>query len=73
MIGNKFIKSFICSIVKKGIIMINKTGNIINWEEKDDIQKLMTIAEQDAATALNTALEYEYVSTFISENLDYVN
>lgn len=53
--------------------MINKTGNIINWEEKDDTQKLMTIAEQDAATALNTALEYEYVSTFISENLDYVN
>ena len=53
--------------------MINKTGNIINWEEKDDIQKLMTIAEQDAAIALNTALEYEYVSTFISENLDYVN
>lgn len=73
MIVNKHIKSLMCCIVKKGIIMINKTGNIINWEEKDDTQKLMTIAEQDAATALNTALEYEYVSTFINENLDYVN
>jgi len=53
--------------------MINKTGNIINWEEKDDTQKLMTIAEQDAATALNTALEYRYVLSFIDENIDYVN
>lgn len=46
---------------------------VIDWKDKDNIQRIITILEVDAARALNTALEYKYVLEFTSEKLDFTN
>ena len=48
-------------------------GQIMAWEEKDDIQRLLSRLQSDAVDALNTALEYQYVIEFMDENLSYIN
>lgn len=34
---------------------------VIDWDDKDDIQKLLTVLEYDAASALNDTLQFKYV------------
>ena len=46
---------------------------VISWDNKDDIQKLLTVFEYDAALALNNALQYRYVLEFFDEHLDFIN
>ena len=36
----------------------------LSWDEKDDIQKLLTILQTDVVDALNTTLEYGFVLDF---------
>lgn len=45
----------------------------IDWKDKDDIQKLLTILECDAASALNDALQFKYVLELFDEHLDFIN
>ena len=53
--------------------MQSKTGTIIKWDEKDDIQRIVTYAEVEAAQALNTVLEYKYVFDFFISDEKYIN
>lgn len=46
---------------------------VIDWDDKDDIQKLLTVLECDAASALNDALQFKYVLEFFDEHLDFIN
>ena len=46
---------------------------VIDWYDKDDIQKLLTVLEGDAALALNDALQFQYVLEFFNEHLDFIN
>ena len=46
---------------------------VIDWDNKDDIQKLLTVLECDAASALNDALQFEYVLEFFDKHLDFIN
>ena len=46
---------------------------VIDWDNKDDIQKLLTVLECDAGEALNNALQFKYVLELFDENLDFVN
>lgn len=46
---------------------------VIDWDDKDDIQKLLTILECDAASALNDALQFKYVLELFDEHLDFIN
>ena len=44
---------------------------VIDWDDKDDIQKLLTILEYDAGEALNNALQFKYVLELFDEHLDW--
>ena len=46
---------------------------VIDWDNKDDIQRLLTVLECDAGEALNNALQFKYVLELFDENLDFVN
>ena len=46
---------------------------VIDWYDKDDVQKLLTVLECDAALALNDALQFQYVLEFFNEHLDFIN
>lgn len=46
---------------------------VIDWDDKDDIQKLLSVLECDAASALNNALQYKYVLELFYEHLDFIN
>lgn len=43
------------------------------WKDADDIQRLLTSLEIDAASALNDALQYKYVLALFDSNLDFIN
>ena len=45
---------------------------VIDWDDKDDIQKLLTILEYDAGEALNNALQFKYVLELFDEHLDFI-
>lgn len=47
--------------------------SIIDWKDKDDIQRILTYLEVDATLALNDALQYKYVLDFFKEHLDFIN
>lgn len=34
---------------------------VIDWDDKDDIQKLLAVLECDARVALNAALQFNYI------------
>ena len=46
---------------------------VIDWDDKDDIQKLLTVLECDAVSALNDALQFKYVLEFFDEHLNFIN
>ncbi len=46
---------------------------VIDWDNKDDIQRILTVLECDAGEALNNALQFKYVLELFDENLDFVN
>ncbi|MBD5104250.1 MAG: hypothetical protein HDT47_05245 [Ruminococcaceae bacterium] len=46
---------------------------VIDWNNKDDIQKLLTVLEFDVGSALNDALQFEYVLEFFDKHLDFIN
>lgn len=46
---------------------------VIDWGEKDTIQKLLIVLESDAGHALNTALQYKYFFEFFDSNPAFVN
>lgn len=46
---------------------------VISWEDKDDIQKILTILEWDTVEALNNALEYKFVLEFFNTSIERVN
>lgn len=46
---------------------------VIDWDNKDDIQRILTVLECDAGEALNNALQFKYVLKLLDENLDFVN
>lgn len=46
---------------------------VIDWKDKDDVQRLLTVLEIDAASALNNALQYKYVLELFDNNLDFIN
>lgn len=52
---------------------IEEEYTVIGWEDKDDIQRIITTLEIDATSALNVALQYKYVLEFFDGNLDFVN
>ncbi len=41
---------------------------VIDRDDKDDIQKLLTVLECDAASALNDALRFKYVLQLFDEH-----
>ena len=46
---------------------------VIDWDNKDYIQRILTVLECDAGEALNNALQFKYVLELFDENLDFVN
>ena len=48
-------------------------GTVLSWDEKDDVQRLLSLLESDASDALNTALEYKFVMDFTIKHHDYMN
>lgn len=50
-----------------------KEYTVINWDDKDDIQRILTTLEVDAAAALNDALQYKYILEFSGKNLNFIN
>ena len=46
---------------------------VIDWDDKDDIQKILTVLECDAASALNDALQFKYVLELFDKHLDFIN
>ena len=46
---------------------------ILSWDEKDDFQRLLTIAQNDVVDALNTTLEYGFVLDFVADQQSFVN
>lgn len=51
----------------------NKEYKTINWDDKDDVQRVLTVLEIDAAAALNDALQYKYILEFFDQNLNFIN
>lgn len=45
---------------------------VIDWYDKDDIQRIITFFEIDAESALNVALQYNYVLDFFDNHLDFI-
>ena len=48
-------------------------GNELSWDKKDDIQRLLTVLQNDAVDTLNTVLEYGFVLDFTTKHLGFVN
>lgn len=48
-------------------------GNVLSWDDKDDVQRLLTLLQSDAVDALNTVLELGFVLDFVSAQINYVN
>lgn len=48
-------------------------GNVLSWDKKDDIQRLLTILQDDAMGTLNTVFEYGFVMNFTTEHLAFIN
>lgn len=48
-------------------------GQVLSWEQKDDMQKLLTMIQVETVDALNAALEYSYLLDFIDKHLSFVN
>ena len=46
---------------------------MLSWDEKDDIQRLLTILQNDVVDAFNTTLEYGFVMDFVSEQRSILN
>lgn len=46
---------------------------VMDWDDKDDIQRLLAVLACDAGEALNNALQFKYVLELFDENLDFVN
>lgn len=46
---------------------------VINWDDKDDIQRLLTVLEIDATSALNNALQFKCILEIFDQNLDFIN
>lgn len=46
---------------------------VIDWKNKDDLQRLLTIFETDAGYAWNTALQYKYLLQFLDGNSTFTN
>ena len=51
----------------------NFTGRALSWDQKDDIQKLLTMLQNDAVDTLNSILEYSFIMDFISDQTSYIN
>ena len=51
----------------------NFSGKALSWEEKDDIQRLLTVFQNDAVDSLNTALELQYVLDFTTQHMSFLN
>ena len=51
----------------------NYTGQTLSWDQKDDIQRLLTMLQNDAVDTLNTVLEYRFVMDFTFEEQSYTN
>lgn len=51
----------------------NFTGRALSWDQKDDIQKLLTMLQNDAVDTLNSVLEYSFIMDFISDQTSYIN
>ena len=49
------------------------TGKVLSWDQKDDIQKLLTLFESNTVDALNTTLEYSFVTGFVNDQLTLIN
>ena len=49
------------------------SGQTLSWDEKDDYQRLLTIAQNDVVDALNTTLEYGFVLEFVADQQSFVN
>jgi len=45
---------------------------VIDWDSKDDIQKLLTVLECDAASALTVALQFKYVLELFDNHFDFI-
>ncbi len=45
----------------------------MKWEEKDDIQKTLSIMASEVADALNNVLEYQYIISFMDKHDTYIN
>ena len=48
-------------------------GNMLSWNDKDDVQRLLTLLQSDAVDALNAVLELGFVLDFVSAPINYVN
>lgn len=46
---------------------------MLDWRDKDDIQRLLITFESDAGDALTTALHYKYLLDFFDNNLSFIN
>lgn len=51
----------------------NFSGRALSWDQKDDIQKLLTMLQNDAVDTLNSVLEYSFIMDFMSAQTSYVN
>lgn len=51
----------------------NFTGRALSWDQKDDIQKLLTMLQNDAVDTLNSVLEYSFIMDFMSDQTSYIN
>ena len=51
----------------------NFAGQSLSWDQKDDIQKLLTMLQNDAVDTLNTVLEYKFIMDFTFEEQAYTN
>lgn len=49
------------------------TGKVLSWDQKDDIQKLLTLFESNTVDALNSTLEYSFVMGFVADQLTLIN
>ena len=55
------------------MLSMEQEYTVIDWDNKDDIQRILTVLECDAGEALNNALQFKYVLELFDENLDFVN
>mgnify|MGYP000886188250 FL=1 len=46
---------------------------MLTWDEKSNIQKIITVFEIDIKNALDNALEYKYLKEFICEEIENCN